>query len=120
MSTWLEQAGTLLNQGRTATAADLAASRICGSGAGSSDEVLMAYVIADHLLDETLMAIHHHKDMVTPADEQNIDTALALARAALPHDHPLLILLLRRASQYRFGLQGEVAALWSGHGRSAA
>ena len=118
MNTWLEKAGTLLNQGRSAAAADLAASRICVSGAASTDEVLMAYVIADHLLDETLLAIIHHKDTATPDDEQNIDTALALSRAVLPKDHPLLVFLLKRASHHRTDLQREVATAgdWSDRG----
>ena len=111
MSDWFEKAGTLLNQNRIETAADLAAARVLVSGVASVDEALLAYALANQLLEATLQRIATQKDTASSRDEQNLDTAIGLARAVLPASHPLLLNFIKRASWYRVELMAEVAEL---------
>ena len=120
MTDWFIKAGRLLNQDRIDAAADLVAARVLVSGVSSTDEALLAYALADQLLETTLLRIHAQKDIASPRDEQNIDTAIGLARVILPASHPLLAQFIRRASWYRDALQAEAAQLADRLAQSAA
>ena len=116
MNRWIVEATELLNRNWVKPAAGKAEVYLLKDNDKDINEILMGYVVAERLLETTILNIHKQKDWPSEEDESNLDLAIKLARAVIPKDHPLLFSFLQKASYYREDLNEEVAQLKQGFG----